>query len=122
MARTTKRKPAAKEVEVYEEPPKPVRLDESVLEEMGAEDCTLQEVAAVMGTSAQSIQNLYGHVVQRGRDRGNAALRRKMFEKAMGGDVRLLEWLSKNRLGYREKFPEEDPNVVFKIQINEVPK
>lgn len=97
------------------------RLDESVLEEMGAEDCTLQEVASVMGTSAEVVQNLYGHVVQRGRDRGNAALRRKMFEKAMGGDVRLLEWLSKNRLGYRDKFPEEDPNVVFKIQINEVP-
>ena len=98
------------------------RLDESMLEEMGAEDCTLQEVAAVMGTSVEVIENLYGDVVLRGRNRGNAALRKRMFEKAIGGDVRLLEWLSKNRLGYRDKFPEEDPNVVFKININEVPK
>lgn len=112
----------AEEVKVLEEPPSVPALDQTVLEDMGAEDCTLQEVAAVMGTSPQLVQSLYGHVVQRGRDRGNAALRRKMFEKAMGGDVRLLEWLSKNRLGYRDKFPEEDPNVVFNIKINEVPK
>src|ERR1700749_1879476 len=77
-------------------------LDENVITEMASEDCTVGEIASRLGASRDTIYVNYSAALQKGRDFGNASLKRKMFEIAMSGNVPMLIWLSKQRLGYRE--------------------
>lgn len=43
--------------------------------------------------------------------KGDELLRNKQFDKAMTGDNVMLVWLGKNRLGQRDKTPEEQPEI-----------
>lgn len=84
--------------------------------------CTAQEIAAVVGCHKDTIYARYSDALRRGHEEGQMSLKRKMHEVAMKGDTKMLIWLSKQRLGYREQFPEEAQQVNFNVHINEVPK
>lgn len=97
-------------------------LDEDMLFKMAADDCTVFEIASVLGCSRETIYANYSDTLRRGRDEGNCSLKRKMFEIAMSGNVTMLVWLSKQRLGYKDKQPDEATQVHFNVFMNEVPK
>ncbi len=97
-------------------------LDEAILLKMAAEDCTVSEIASELDCHRDTIYANYSDILKKGREQGNCSLKRKLFELAMTGCVPLLIWLSKQRLGYRDKQPDEATQVNFNVYTNEVPK
>ena len=85
------------------------KIDFEEVEKLAARDCTEKEICYVLGISVRAFQNRkerdaeLQESIDRGRSKGNASIRRKMFELAMNGDKTMLIWLSKNRLGYTDR-------------------
>jgi len=72
-------------------------------------NCTEPEIAAVLGVSYSTWKRHIkqnpeiAEMVAQGRLSGNASLRRTQWQKAMDGNVAMLIWLGKNRLGQADK-------------------
>ena len=49
------------------------------------------------------MQRRYADLVADNKNKGKASLRKKMWEKALKGNEKLLIWLSKNELNMRDK-------------------
>lgn len=79
------------------------QIDEGLLRKLGAIHCTQEEMASVLGVSTDTLQRRYAAQIKSARDEGKMSLRRKMWEMALGGNVSLLIWLSKNELGMSDK-------------------
>lgn len=102
-----------------------VQLDEKLIEELGKIDATVEEVAAICGCHIDTIyaRPEYSEALKRGRQNGQASVKRKIFEEAMNGNTSLLIWLSKQpRFGFYEYKPQEQLQAqapVFNITISE---
>jgi hypothetical protein len=99
-----------------------VVIDEAILLQMAAEDCTVREIASKLGCCVDTIYARFSEVLQAGRDQGNCSIKRKMFEIAMSGNTHMLIFLSKQRLGYREQPTVEAQQMNFNVYVNEIPK
>lgn len=98
-------------------------VDEKVVEDMAAEDFTIDEIAATTNVHRDTIYARFSDTVKKGRLRGNASIKHQLFLKGVvDRDTGTLVWLSKNRCGYREKPPEEATMIQFNVYVNEVPK
>jgi len=79
-------------------------LDLDLIEKLASIHCSNHEIASIVGCDPSLLsKKRYSVVVQKGKERGKMALRRKMFEGAMAGNVSLQIWLSKNILGFSDK-------------------
>ena len=65
--------------------------------------CTQEEIGSVVGISARTLQRRYADLVAENKNIGKASLRKKLWEKALKGDPKLLIWLSKNELNMVDK-------------------
>ncbi len=85
---------------------------------------TAAEIASTLDTAESVIWARFSDSLRKGWDEGQASLKRKMHHKALdgNGDSNMLIWLSKQRLGYRDKPADEAISTVFNIQVNQVPK
>lgn len=99
----------------------PSVIDEKKLEQMAADDYTVEEMAAELDVSHETIYARFSDKLKKGRLKGNGSLKRRLREKAMAGDTSLLIWLSKVRLGYREPKDETTYNT-YNVTVNEVPE
>lgn len=99
-------------------------IDGRSVYELGKIHCTIPEVAAVLGCAPSVIKDRFSADLHRGHEDGQMSLKRKMHQKALDGvgDTQMLIWLSKQRLGYKDKQPEEATQVNFNVFVNEVPK
>jgi hypothetical protein len=97
-------------------------VSEKTVEDMASWDFTVEEIAAQTGVCEDTIRARFSAALKRGRDHGKGSLKHRLFMKAMDGDISALIWLSKNRLGYRDKQPDEATQVHFNVMVNEVPK
>jgi hypothetical protein len=84
--------------------------------------CTVAEIASVLNCSKDVIEERFTAIVHRGWEDGQMSLKRKMHSVAMEGDTKMLIWISKQRLGYKDIQPEEATQVHFNVYTNEVPK
>jgi hypothetical protein len=86
--------------------------------------CTADEISACLNCAASVIFDRFSEPLRRGHQDGQQSLKRKMHEKAFSGsgDTTMLIWLSKQRLGYKDRQPEEQTQINFNVFINEVPK
>ena len=82
-------------------PKKP--LDEDVIANLSQIGCTLEEIGAVVGISARTLQRRYADLVAENKNKGKASLRKVLWKKALKGDPKLLIWLSKNELNMVDK-------------------
>jgi len=100
MAKKTKRKYVKK----YPTPgmPKSV-IDTKQVETLARMQCSLREIAAVVGCDEKTIRNRFHDLVESQRDVGRVGLRRKQYEIAMEGNTGMLVWLGKNELGQADK-------------------
>lgn len=88
--------------------PKGLNLDLELIEKLAAIHCTNLEIAATVGCDASLLSKpRYSEIIQKGRERGKISLRRKMWDTAMGGNVTMQIWLSKQYLGMTEKVEEK---------------
>ena len=78
-------------------------LDEDVIAKLSQIGCTQEEIGSVVGISARTLQRRYAELVAENKNKGKASLRKKLWEKALKGDPKLLIWLSKNELGMVDK-------------------
>lgn len=84
--------------------PKGLNLDLKLIEQLASLHCTNTEIAAMMGCDASLLTKPnYSTIVAKGKERGKLTLRRKMFQTALGGNVTMMIWLSKQLLGMTDK-------------------
>jgi hypothetical protein len=84
--------------------------------------CTIPEIASTLCCAPSTIKDRFSADLHRGHEEGQMSLKRKMHEVAMNGDTKMLIWLSKQRLGYKDVMPEEATQVNFNVYTTEVPK
>jgi len=78
-------------------------LDKDVIAKLSQIGCTQEEIGSVVGISARTLQRRYADLVAENKNKGKASLRKKMWEKALKGNEKLLIWLSKNELNMVDK-------------------
>ena len=78
-------------------------LDQEVIARLSQIGCTQEEIGSCVGISARTLQRRYADLVKENKNIGKASLRKKMWEKALKGNDKLLIWLSKNELNMRDK-------------------
>ena len=84
-------------------------IDRDLVYRLACIQCTDQEIAEVVGTSAANLRKRFGKVLDKGKQEGKKSLRRAMWEKAVNGDTRVQIFLSKQYLGMRDT-PEDGEN------------
>lgn len=106
----------------------PEKLDEEKLKLMSslaAIHCSYPEIAAGVGIDESSLyrNEKYKSIIEKGRENGKMRLRRAMFKSALGGNVVMQIWLSKQLLGYSEKTvydPSGNVSVTLKYKLPEI--
>ena len=78
-------------------------VDKDVIAKLSQIGCTQEEIGSVVGISARTLQRRYADLVAENKNIGKASLRKKLWEKALKGDPKLLIWLSKNELNMVDK-------------------
>ena len=118
--KVVKPKAVVRTVEGYE-------FDLEVVRGLGELNCSRREIAAVLGVSRRTIDDRmkndseFREAFERGREEGNRALRKRLYDLAMGGHAAALIFLAKNRLGMGDRpavESEERPQVVFHFVDN----
>ena len=79
------------------------KLDKDVIAKLSQIGCTQEEIGSIVGISARTLQRRYADLVAENKHIGKASLRKKMWDKALKGNDKLLIWLSKNELNMRDK-------------------
>lgn len=96
-------------------------IDTDALKKLAAIGCTYEEMADVMGCDKSTLTRRFAHIIKEGYSEGNKSLRRKQFEIAIGGNVGMLIWLGKQRLGQVERTElrlERIPDEILREEIN----
>ena len=78
-------------------------LDKDVIAKLSQIGCTQEEIGSVVGISARTLNRRFADLVAENKNIGRASLRKKLWEKALKGDPKLLIWLSKNELNMVDK-------------------
>ena len=78
-------------------------IDEKVLANLSQIGCTQEEIGSIVGISARTLQRRFAYLLEVNKNKGKASLRKRMYEKAMKGNDKLLIWLSKNYLNMVDK-------------------
>jgi hypothetical protein len=86
---------------------KPVEIDLEDWEKLHSMQSTMEEIAGFFGVSIRTIetrlkQPQYAEAAMRGRAKGKISLRRRQWQSAEGGNVRMQIWLGKQMLGQKE--------------------
>ena len=82
-------------------PQKPI--DEKVLANLSQINSTQEENASILGISARTLQRRYADLIEVNKNKGKASLRKRMYEKAMKGNDKLMIWLSKQYLNMTDR-------------------
>ncbi len=78
-------------------------IDEEQLEKLASIDCSYEEMASILKCNPSTLTRNFAQVIEKSRALGRASLKRKQFELAMSGNVTMLIWLGKVRLGQKER-------------------
>ena len=80
-----------------------INIDLDILGNLASIGCTQEEIASVVGVSARTLQRNFADIIDRFKNKGKASLRKKMYEKAMKGNDKLMIWLSKQYLNMTDR-------------------
>ena len=86
-------------------------IDRELVWKLACMQCTLREIADVIGVNAETIRKHFGDLIEKGKSVGKKSLRRAQFEKALGGDSRMLIFLGKNYLGQKDQIENNEDTV-----------
>ena len=78
-------------------------IDPAKVELLAGCGCTVEEIAAKLDCSKDTLERRYAAHIIKGRDVGRSSIRGKQFERAMKGSDTMLIWLGKQTLGQRDK-------------------
>ena len=77
-------------------------IDRDLVFKLACIQCSDQEIAEVVGTTATNLRKRFSGILDKGKQEGKKSLRRAMWEKAINGDSRVQIYLSKQYLGMRD--------------------
>ena len=77
-------------------------IDKDLLEQLAKIQCTMEEIAAVLGCSVDTLERNFADVIKKGKDEGKASLRRLQWKGAQDGKPAMLIWLGKQVLAQKE--------------------
>ena len=95
-----------------------LEIDEDQVRKLALIQCTMNEIAAVMKCSVDTLERRFADIIKEGREQGTMSLKRKQYEVAMGGNVTMLIWLGKIVLKQVEKREISADEAGFKIIID----
>ena len=89
-------------------------VDPVVVGKLAAINCSIAEIAAFVEVNESTIKNRFSLDIEKGREKGKASLKRKMWEVGVEkGNVTMLIWLSKQILGYSDRIISEDSEFTY---------
>lgn len=100
---------------------RPLKIDPMQVEELAAIQCSHAEMAAVLRCSADTLERRFAAAIKKGRERGNASLKRAQFKLALSGNPTMLIWLGKIYLGQREQAVNVEVSAPGAAQSEDVP-
>lgn len=77
-------------------------VDRDLVYKLAAIQCTMEEIAEVVGLQPPALKRRFGDLIEKGKQAGRKSLRRAQWDKAINGDTRLLIWLGKQHLSQQE--------------------
>lgn len=81
----------------------PLDIDAEQVGKLAAINCTMIEIASVVGCSVDTLERRFADVIKEGRAKGRSSLRRYMWDAVQKGNITMMIWLSKNMLGYGDR-------------------
>ena len=83
------------------------KLDEEIIANLSQIGCTQEEIGAVVGISARTLQRRFADLIEDNKNKGKASLRKRMWASALKGNPNMMIWLSKNYLGMKDRTIQE---------------
>ena len=81
----------------------PLDIDPDQVGKLAAINCTMIEIASVVGCSVDTLERRFADTIKEGRAKGRSSLRRYMWDAVQKGNITMMIWLSKNMLGYGDR-------------------
>ena len=82
----------------------------------------VETIAIVLGCHPDTLYENYSDTLQAGRHNRKTSLSQAMWHAALvDKDTKMMIWLSKQHLGYKDTMPEQASQVIFNVKINEIP-
>jgi hypothetical protein len=98
-------------------------LDPDMVFKLAQSMLPIESIAVILGCHKDTLYARYSDVLQKAREGRKQSLSMTMWEKALiDKDTKMLIWLSKQHLGYKDQIPESAQLINFNIYCNEVPK
>jgi hypothetical protein len=91
-------------------------FDLKQVEAIGTIQCTYEEMAAVLGCSADTVtrrmkeDTAFAEAYKKGIEGGKASVKRTQFKMAMNGNATMLIWFGKQHLGQTDKVVQKNIN------------
>jgi hypothetical protein len=102
---------------------KPMVIDVKLLAKLAESMLPVESIGIILGCNKEVLYKRYGDVLQKAREGRKKALCIVMWEKALiDKDTKMMIWLSKQHLGYKDTQPEQASEVNFNIHCHEIPK
>lgn len=96
-------------------------IDTNLVKELARIHCTRDEIARIVGCHVDTLYARFSDLLQEGMAEGKRSLKRLQWQQAERGNVQMLIWLGKQWLGQKDRQPDETPNTIINIQVNEIP-
>jgi len=93
-------------------------LDKDVIANLSQIGCTQEEIGAVVGISARTLQRRFADLIEDNKNIGKASLRKRMWSSALKGNPNMMIWLSKNYLGMKDRTVQETINEPLPLIID----
>ncbi len=95
-------------------------IDERQVELLAGVGCTVEEIAACLDVSKDTLERRFAALIEKGRGKMRQSLRRKQVERALKGSDTMLIWLGKNLLGQRDKIEQGTPEEFARMSDDEL--
>ena len=97
-------------------------IDEEMVFRMAQTLLPVESIATILQCSKDTLYARFSNALQRGREDRKYSLVQVMWDKALNhGDTKMMIWLSKQHLGYKENWPEQATQISYNVTINEMP-
>ena len=94
-----------------------IELDVEQIKKLAEIQCTIKEIAYIMGVSTDTITRNYQDAVDTGKETGKMLLRRAQWRKAIeDGNPTMQIWLGKQYLGQADQPINSDDNQILPWQ------
>ena len=98
-------------------------IDGAQVEEMAASFLPVEQIASILRCHPDTIYDRFSDDLQCGRNKRRYDLTCSMWHQALREkDTKMMIWLSKQHLGYKDTQPEEATRITFNVHTNEVPE